>query len=70
LTNSEAFQPVLYNQAVGYFNQLGFTVSLAHSLSLGNVRKSNHRDYPQMFSVNQMTEYMSSWFFIVSVCEG
>jgi hypothetical protein len=41
LTNSEAFQPVLYNQAVGYFNQLGFTVSLAHSLSFGNVRKSN-----------------------------
>jgi hypothetical protein len=36
LTNSEAFQPVPRNQAVGYFNQLGFTVSLEHSLSFSH----------------------------------
>ena len=64
LPNAETFQPVLCNQAVGYFNQLGFTVSVAHSLSFGRVRKSNlyTRTMPEYFPVNQMTEYMSSWF--------
>jgi hypothetical protein len=58
LTNSEVFQPVLCNQAVGYFHQLGFTVSLAHSLSPGHGRKSNlyPRIIPNLFSINQMTE--------------
>jgi hypothetical protein len=61
LTNSEAFQAVLCNQAVSYFNQLDFAVSFARSLS------SCHRHENPIFrsglsanSFNQMTERVSS----------
>src|SRR5215469_5263817 len=58
LTNSEAFRPVLCNQAVVFqpTRIYGLFGAFAEFRPREKIQ-SVHQDYPQVFSVNQMTEY-------------